>query len=98
MTTNYRPTPLQHYMFPVGGDGLQMVVDEAGSFREDSFQRVCTSTCYTPSVCRAQLHHHELRCLSIHRSWKQLEVEAADLCSAKLSILLNLTHHFYLHR
>ena len=40
MTTNYRPTPLQHYMFPVGGDGLQMVVDEASNFREDSFQRV----------------------------------------------------------
>ena len=40
VTTNYRPTPLQHYMFPVGGEGLQMVVDEASTFREDSFQRV----------------------------------------------------------
>lgn len=42
VTTNYRPTPLQHYMFPVGGEGLQMVVDEAGTFREDSFQQVCS--------------------------------------------------------
>ncbi|GLT34116.1 hypothetical protein SLA2020_086570 [Shorea laevis] len=37
--TDYRPTPLQHYIFPAGGDGLYMVVDERGRFREDSFQR-----------------------------------------------------------
>ena len=39
MYTDYRPTPLQHYMFPAGGDGLHMIVDERGVFREDSFQR-----------------------------------------------------------
>ena len=37
--TDYRPTPLQHYMFPAGGDGLHMIVDERGVFREDSFHR-----------------------------------------------------------
>ncbi|XP_015890853.3 DExH-box ATP-dependent RNA helicase DExH9 isoform X1 [Ziziphus jujuba] len=37
--TDYRPTPLQHYIFPSGGDGLFLVVDEKGKFREDSFQR-----------------------------------------------------------
>ncbi|XP_059648304.1 DExH-box ATP-dependent RNA helicase DExH9 [Cornus florida] len=37
--TDYRPTPLQHYMFPSGGDGLYLVVDEKGKFREDSFQK-----------------------------------------------------------
>ncbi|OXB80156.1 UNVERIFIED_CONTAM: hypothetical protein H355_011614 [Colinus virginianus] len=26
--TDYRPTPLQHYIFPAGGDGLRLVVDE----------------------------------------------------------------------
>ncbi|KAG6412686.1 hypothetical protein SASPL_125370 [Salvia splendens] len=26
--TDYRPTPLQHYIFPCGGDGLYLVVDE----------------------------------------------------------------------
>lgn len=26
--TDYRPVPLQHYIFPVGGDGIHMVVDE----------------------------------------------------------------------
>lgn len=37
--TDFRPTPLQHYIFPAGGEGLYMVVDEKGKFREDSFQR-----------------------------------------------------------
>ncbi|KNC70581.1 hypothetical protein SARC_16888, partial [Sphaeroforma arctica JP610] len=26
--TDYRPTPLQHYIFSAGGDGLYLVVDE----------------------------------------------------------------------
>ncbi|XP_078656377.1 exosome RNA helicase MTR4-like isoform X3 [Branchiostoma floridae x Branchiostoma belcheri] len=35
--TDYRPVPLQHYIFPAGGDGLHLVVDETGTFREDNF-------------------------------------------------------------
>lgn len=38
--TDYRPTPLQHYMFPAQGDGLHLVVDEKGEFRADNFQKV----------------------------------------------------------
>jgi ATP-dependent RNA helicase DOB1 len=26
--TEYRPTPLQHYIFPSGGDGIHLVVNE----------------------------------------------------------------------
>lgn len=37
--TDYRPTPLQHYLFPAGGDGIHLVVDEKGNFREDNFQK-----------------------------------------------------------
>ncbi|KAK4742146.1 hypothetical protein SAY87_000147 [Trapa incisa] len=37
--TDYRPTPLQHYIFPSGGDGLYLVVDDKGKFREDSFHK-----------------------------------------------------------
>uniref|UniRef100_A0A383W508 Helicase ATP-binding domain-containing protein n=1 Tax=Tetradesmus obliquus TaxID=3088 RepID=A0A383W508_TETOB len=36
--TEYRPTPLQHYLFPAGAEGLFMVVDERGVFRDDNFQ------------------------------------------------------------
>ncbi|KAJ2857986.1 ATP-dependent RNA helicase mtr4 [Coemansia erecta] len=37
--TDFRPTPLQHYLFPHGGDGIHLVVDEKGQFREENFQR-----------------------------------------------------------
>lgn len=36
--TDFRPTPLQHYFFPAGGEGLHLVVDENGAFREENFQ------------------------------------------------------------
>ena len=32
--TDFRPTPLQHYLFPAGADSLYMVVDERSRFRE----------------------------------------------------------------
>ena len=35
--TDYRPVPLQHFMFPSGGDGIHLIVDENGKFREDNF-------------------------------------------------------------
>ncbi|KAI7824452.1 rRNA-processing arch domain-containing protein [Kickxella alabastrina] len=41
--TDFRPTPLQHYLFPQGGDGIHLVVDEKGQFREENFQRAITS-------------------------------------------------------
>lgn len=37
--TNYRPTPLQHYLFPSGANGIYLVVDEKSAFREDNFQK-----------------------------------------------------------
>lgn len=37
--TDFRPTPLQHYLFPTGAAGIYLVVDETGKFREDNFAR-----------------------------------------------------------
>eukprot|EP01040_Poterioochromonas_malhamensis_P016419 gene16419-18625_t len=37
--TDYRPVPLQHYLFPSGGEGLYLVVDEKSKFRDENFQR-----------------------------------------------------------
>ncbi|KAH8697210.1 putative ATP dependent RNA helicase [Talaromyces proteolyticus] len=37
--TDFRPTPLQHYFFPAGSDGMHLVVDEKGAFREENFQK-----------------------------------------------------------
>lgn len=38
--TDFRPTPLQHYMFPMGGSGLYLVIDENELFREDNFLKM----------------------------------------------------------
>jgi ATP-dependent RNA helicase DOB1 len=37
--TDFRPTPLQHYVFPAGGAGLYLVVNEKGEFRDDMFNK-----------------------------------------------------------
>ncbi|KAH0949431.1 hypothetical protein HN011_012300, partial [Eciton burchellii] len=42
VSTDYRPTPLRHYIFPVGGDGIHLVLDEMGQFKEDNFNRAMT--------------------------------------------------------
>src|SRR5256885_7948682 len=41
--TDFRPTPLQQYLFPSGADGIHLVVDEKGVFREDNFQKAMAS-------------------------------------------------------
>ncbi|KAH3731542.1 DEAD/DEAH box helicase, partial [Pelomyxa schiedti] len=41
--TDMRPVPLQHYIFPAGGDGLHLVVDEKCTFREDNFNKALAS-------------------------------------------------------
>lgn len=33
-----RPVPLEHYIFPAGDEGLHLVVDNKGRFRENNFQ------------------------------------------------------------
>ncbi|GMY35165.1 DExH-box ATP-dependent RNA helicase DExH10 [Fagus crenata] len=38
--TDFRPTPLQHYVFPMGGNGLYLVVDENEQFREENFLKL----------------------------------------------------------
>ena len=41
--TDFRPTPLQHYFFPQGADGIHLIVDEKGNFREENFNQAMTS-------------------------------------------------------
>lgn len=48
MYTDYRPTPLQHYVYPAGGDGLYMVVDEKAVFRDSSFQKAVNALSSKP--------------------------------------------------
>lgn len=39
MDTDYRPVPLQHYLYPAGADGIFLVMDEKSKFREDNFSK-----------------------------------------------------------
>lgn len=39
--TNRRPTPLHHYVFPFGGDGIHLVADADGNFLSAGFNRAC---------------------------------------------------------
>jgi ATP-dependent RNA helicase DOB1 len=35
--TDFRPTPLQNYFFPAGTNGIHLIVDEKGNFKENNF-------------------------------------------------------------
>jgi ATP-dependent RNA helicase DOB1 len=35
--TDFRPTPLEHYIFPSGGDGVYLCYDRENTFRHDNF-------------------------------------------------------------
>lgn len=41
--TDFRPTPLQHYFFPAGADGIHLIVDEKGVFREENFNKAMST-------------------------------------------------------
>jgi ATP-dependent RNA helicase DOB1 len=41
--TDFRPTPLQHYLFPAGADGIHLVVDEKGVFRDENFDKAMSA-------------------------------------------------------
>ena len=52
--TEYRPVPLQHYLFPVGGDGLFLVIDDKGNFREQNFTKALSGL--TMSTLESQIN------------------------------------------
>lgn len=43
VSTPHRPTPLQHWAYPLGGDGLHLLVDENGSFRDGGYEAAMAS-------------------------------------------------------
>ncbi|CAM9227349.1 unnamed protein product [Ascophyllum nodosum] len=45
---NLQPVPLEHYIFPAGGEGLHLVVDNKGRFRENNFQKAMATLQATP--------------------------------------------------
>ncbi|GBG24974.1 DExH-box ATP-dependent RNA helicase DExH9 [Hondaea fermentalgiana] len=41
--TDYRPTPLQHYVYPASSTGVYLIVDEKGKFHVDTFEKAMSS-------------------------------------------------------
>jgi len=41
--TDYRPTPLEHFIYPAGGNGVYLVLDKKGQFHEDNFHKATSS-------------------------------------------------------
>lgn len=41
--TDYRPVPLEHFLCPAGGEGMYLVVDDKGKFRNDNFDKAILS-------------------------------------------------------
>ncbi|CAO2169732.1 unnamed protein product [Urochloa humidicola] len=40
VSTDFRPTALEHYVFPVGGSEMHLIIDEDGQLREDNFVKL----------------------------------------------------------
>ena len=40
--TEFRPVPLQHYVYPSSSDDIILVVDEKGNFKDDNFNKALT--------------------------------------------------------
>ena len=43
ISTPHRPTPLEHWAFPLGGDGLHLLVDDSGRFLSAGYDGACRS-------------------------------------------------------
>ncbi|KAF3774853.1 DExH-box ATP-dependent RNA helicase [Nymphaea thermarum] len=56
--TDFRPTPLQHYVFPNGGSGLYLVVDEKEQFREDNFLKLQDTFAKQKVQCNPERNGH----------------------------------------
>jgi ATP-dependent RNA helicase DOB1 len=41
--TDFRPTPLQNYFFPAGTNGIHLIVDEKGNFKEHNFNEAMSA-------------------------------------------------------
>ncbi|KAH8583487.1 Mtr4p like SKI family SFII helicase [Cryptosporidium sp. chipmunk genotype I] len=41
--TDYRPVPLQHFIFPAGGNGVYLVMDENKIFKQDNYMKALSA-------------------------------------------------------
>lgn len=41
--TEYRPTPLSYYLYPSGAEGIYLVMDDTGDFREKTYNQAIST-------------------------------------------------------
>ena len=58
--TDFRPTPLQHYVFPHGGDDLHQVVNDKGVFLDKNFQKAIQTLSKPAATTNASKVIHRL--------------------------------------
>ena len=54
--TEFRPVPLQHYVYPTGSDDILLVVDEKGNFRDDNFNRALSQISSTSNISKEDVN------------------------------------------
>lgn len=47
--TNFRPVPLQHYLYPANADGIFLLVDEKEKFRDENLKKAMSAMTATPA-------------------------------------------------
>ena len=97
--TNYRPVPLQHYIFPQGGDGLHLVVDEKGKFREANFQQAMATLQSGKCKCRDRRSHAQLgKWQKAKTRWTKAKSHFRPLshCQAHYGSKLESRHYLFL--
>jgi len=66
--TDYRPTPLQHYVFPLNGDGIYVAMNENGEFNTDNFNKAM-------SVLEQRINDN----VSKQKRWKNNSKDFSDI-------------------
>ncbi|KAF7495704.1 ATP-dependent RNA helicase mtr4 [Sarcoptes scabiei] len=98
--TDFRPTPLQHYIYPSGGDGLHLVLDEMNNFREDNFNKAMNSLQSSSDsssgsenslikVIRTIMEHNLAPVILFSFSRKECELYALQITNLKLDFNSN---------
>ena len=85
--TEFRPVPLQHYVYPSSSDDIILIVDEKGNFKEDNFNKALAqvSTRINPDN-KDDINNNkniiaELNDKSLNQKEKKLKTEEEDIKS-----------------
>jgi len=81
--TDYRPTPLQHYVFPLNGDGIYVAMNENGEFNTDNFNKAM-------SVLEQRINENE----SKQKRWKN---NSKGLYIFLIVIITLTIYKYYIH-